>query len=300
MEKFVLCRPIGGLNDNLCQIEACWRYCERTGRTLVVDTMNSGGFGLPFGLFFKHVQGGKTVVFTPSNVFLGRLNLLAALPHCVSGRLDSYKADYGGQRNFIDSETKTQLTFDMELDHQEPVLVHHQIGGGKISANCVARLRLTDDFKRDVVDRLSTLGTDPYSAVVIRNSSDYQTDYQPVFAKIHRELMGKRLLVCSDDYQVLAHAKATLKGVEVLELPNFVQTNGIPIAHYALRVGANERYQLTLKAISDLIALAQADKLFLTKIKKNLYGVEYSGFTMLSAILSQNKGIVAHLMGLRG
>lgn len=36
--RLLLCRPLGGLNDILCQIESCCRYAERFGRTVVVET----------------------------------------------------------------------------------------------------------------------------------------------------------------------------------------------------------------------------------------------------------------------
>ena len=51
---------------------------------------------------------------------------------------------------------------------------------------------------------------------------------------------------------------------------------------------------------NDLIALAQSEKLFLTKINKTAQGYEYSGFTTLSGLLHQNKGIVARLLGVEG
>jgi hypothetical protein len=41
-DRFVLCMPAGGLNDVLCQIEKCWRYAERHGRKLVIDTAKTG------------------------------------------------------------------------------------------------------------------------------------------------------------------------------------------------------------------------------------------------------------------
>ena len=301
MERFVVCRPQGGLNDNLNQIELCWHYCNLTGRTLVVDTTRSGGFGLPFGFFFRPAQASMKTVFHPSFVFMAKLNAMTARPACVSGRLNSYQASFDPAcRNFVEQDTRVRVTFDMRKDHPEPVLVHHQCNGGQISVNCLARLRLTDDFKRDVIDRIAPLKSAPYSAIVIRNSSDYQTDFQAVLARVHPEVVGKRLLVCSDDYQVLAHAKATLSDVDVLELPDFVHTNGMPAAAYALQAGARERYLLTLKAVCDLIALAQSEKLFLTKINKTAQGYEYSGFTTLSGLLHQNKGIVARLLGVEG
>jgi len=38
MPRYVLCRPLGGLNDILCQIERCCRYAVRFDRIVVVET----------------------------------------------------------------------------------------------------------------------------------------------------------------------------------------------------------------------------------------------------------------------
>src|SRR5947209_3468047 len=37
-DRLLLCRPQGGLNDMLCQIEKCCQYADRVGRTVIVDT----------------------------------------------------------------------------------------------------------------------------------------------------------------------------------------------------------------------------------------------------------------------
>jgi hypothetical protein len=41
-ERYLLCRPHGGLNDTLCQIEKCWKYALKSDRVLIIDTRNSG------------------------------------------------------------------------------------------------------------------------------------------------------------------------------------------------------------------------------------------------------------------
>ena len=42
-KKYILCRPVGGLNDIFCQIEKCWQYAEKYNRILIVDTDKSQG-----------------------------------------------------------------------------------------------------------------------------------------------------------------------------------------------------------------------------------------------------------------
>ena len=45
-EQVVLCRPEGGFNDILCQIELCWRYADAHERVLVVDTAVTADVGV--------------------------------------------------------------------------------------------------------------------------------------------------------------------------------------------------------------------------------------------------------------
>ncbi|MEY3069700.1 MAG: hypothetical protein RLZZ456_1399 [Pseudomonadota bacterium] len=55
-ERYLLCRPEGGFNDMLCQIELCWHYAEANGRTLIVDSAVTG-FGDDFATYLRPADG---------------------------------------------------------------------------------------------------------------------------------------------------------------------------------------------------------------------------------------------------
>src|SRR5258706_14784819 len=87
----LLCRPCGGLNDILSQIDNACRYAELTGRIVVVETDS------PSAMHFKDAF---------SNYFISKqpyLRLSAAhhkhlfdtldvYPKCLFGRVNSYAA----------------------------------------------------------------------------------------------------------------------------------------------------------------------------------------------------------------
>ena len=78
-EKFLLCRPQGGLNDTLCQIELCWRYAARFNRTLIIDARKSG-LHADFSEFFQQKKASNKILLDVSSEmfdFLNRTRMLS-------------------------------------------------------------------------------------------------------------------------------------------------------------------------------------------------------------------------------
>lgn len=61
--RYLLCRPRGGINDTLNQIELCWRYARSYNRILVVDTeyLVSSGICISFSELFETHKNLDTV-----------------------------------------------------------------------------------------------------------------------------------------------------------------------------------------------------------------------------------------------
>ena len=86
--KYVLCRPRGGLNDMLCEIEKCRMYAQQHGRKLLIDTAFSG-FKDHFWRYFE--------LFMPDPMIEGVLNYsaldrMSTLPHFVQGNVSTFQA----------------------------------------------------------------------------------------------------------------------------------------------------------------------------------------------------------------
>lgn len=288
-ESFLLCRPRGGLNDTLCQIEKCWQYAGRSNRTLVIDTRDSGLFG-EFSDFFAltdasikaipHMAGSGLPSRTPS-----------CYPPQISARLDKYRAIYSKESgNFIEKKSGVPVTFDFDQDYRETVLVHEQCGGGTASFAVLERIRLSDAIRQEVVGRLSRLGTG-YVAIHVRNT-DYQTDYEPLFNKLRHEVAGKRLLVCSDDANVISEARRYFYLSTILSSSAIPFTGQKPLHMQSTMKSKRDREIATINTIVDLCALGLARKLYFMNVTAGYP----SGFSSLARHLNENKNLVLDLL----
>lgn len=291
-ERFLLCRPQGGLNDNLTQIAACINYCNMFGRTLIVDTNRSGGFAMPFSKFFYSFSIGANTDFNPSKDLIGRFDQCSTFPHELQGRVSKYDVEYSLEcQNFIDTVTKRRTTFDFKSDYDAQILVHEQCGGSTRSIEALEKIRFVPDFKLAVSNRIASLGSN-YDAIVIRHAVDYQTNYISVLHDIQQQMLGKRLLVCSDNANVLTYARNYLKETEVLSFGDYPDTQGVPFAIWIKHnCPLNKRYHAVTAAVTDLFALARADQLILSRLMKD--GINgYSGFALLARELKNRPDLL--------
>ncbi|PPC88319.1 MAG: hypothetical protein CTY31_03855 [Hyphomicrobium sp.] len=112
MEKYVLCRPRGGLNDILCEIERCWAYSEKYNRTLVVDTTKSG-FRDDLSKYFEVKDQRAPVVLSLDTDLINAFNKMTAYPPALAGQIKNYEVrwnyDWGGFEHTITGE-RTQFS----------------------------------------------------------------------------------------------------------------------------------------------------------------------------------------------
>ena len=293
--KYLLCRPRGGLNDTLCQIEKCWQYAETHNRILIIDTeyLVAGGIGIEFSKLFCLIQCNQSIHLKLTPTLLENLNSLSTYPHSCSGRLNLYKVRYdAGCRNYKDTDNGIQLTFNFNEIYTEELLIHDQCGGGLIGTNCLARLRLTDKFKQDVLNLLTPLIEKKYLAIMIRNT-DYKTDYKPIFNEIYEKSINQRLLICSDSIEVQNYAKIFFDKSELITLGIPPDTGGMGLASFArLHCNDGQRYELMVKAVADLMGMANATESIFTRLTSN----RFSGFALLAGSLRKNPSVVNQLL----
>jgi hypothetical protein len=174
--KFLLCRPRGGFNDTLNQIEWCFRYAERFNRTLIIDTeyLVATGIGVNFSKMFRLTRPNTQIFLELTAKLTQHLNTLSTYPHACFGRLDSYQTRLNEQCKFIDITSGVALTFNFNKDYSEDVLLHDQLGGGQLGIDCLRRLRLTDSFRQDVLPLLQPLLGKTHLGIHIRNT-DFMT-----------------------------------------------------------------------------------------------------------------------------
>ncbi len=295
MTRFLLCRPVGGLNDILCEIEKCWRYAERHGRILVVDTLGSGLVD-HFDRSFERRSREAPVLLRASPAFIERLAGLSVLPSVLGdGRLLAYETRW---RRFhcIEAASGTPLTFDFSVDHDADLLVHQQSSGSLLSLDCLARLRFRDEVARAIRKRLP-VRPNGYDAIHVRNT-DMRTNYRRLFRRLRKALAGKDVLIASDDAASIAFAKAYFTDSNVFTVSDIPDTGGVRLHRNA----ALDRPATNLDSFVDLLAMAGAKSLHFERHETwnrwlGLFSERpVSGFAKLAEALHKRPDLVESLL----
>ncbi|MEO6394704.1 MAG: hypothetical protein ABIO40_02200 [Devosia sp.] len=290
LDKYLLCRPRGGLNDTLCQIEKCWKYAELHNRTLIIDTSRSG-IMLQYSAFFAPFDGGQVLDIDASRLADSDLNAMECYPPTIRGRINSYRTSRSVSRRLRDIDSKAELSFDFSLDHREQLLVHEQAGGGHLSFDFLRRVRFADDIATDIRHALKSLGASD-AAIHLRNT-DAKTSVRSILKKVKRELLGLRVLICTDDAATISIARETLNASQIVTASTIVRADGKPLHFRQAYSNDDQRRQATLNSLTDLCALASADRLYIAQLSRG----NYSGFAELAAFLAQNRDVLDRLLG---
>jgi len=289
--RWLLCRPQNGLNDMLCTIEAACRYAERFGRTVVVDTAFDGAshFRDRFSRYFVSRQADLLLDLEAVG---GGLDDLETAPACLRGRIGAYRARYDvALDRRVDADSGVPLTFDFEVDHPEPLLVHHHGNGGNRSFAALARLRLHDSLVDELVARLRAIGA-PYSALHIRHT-DYRSHYESELDALSRQVAGP-VFIATDNREALAHCRAAFGPDRVHAFADLPQAAGRTLHDLA---PSDDAWSRNRDAILDLVMLGLSTTLYTFKLAPNHIGTTTSGFSRLAIHLVENRPLLRELIG---
>lgn len=288
--KYLLCRPRGGLNDTLCQIEKCWQYCDKYNRILIIDTTRSGIF-IKFSDIFRDITN-SNYLFELSNEKIIEINNLTCQIKEIERKLDSYQSIYIKGQNYNLVGINKKISFDFDKDYQEDLLIYEQCGGGTDSFKLLKKLTLVDELKSKIKNlKLKT----KYKSIHVRNT-DYKTDYITLFNNIKSELKDSDVLVCSDDRNVINKAIDILSESNVFtKTKNDFSRDGIPIHSKSNNYTLEEKKILTENSLIDLILLGLSDKIYYSNISNFDFTV-ISGFTKLSLLLNEEKSLINQLI----
>ncbi len=268
MERFLLVRPRGGLNDTLVQLERTRRHAALYGRTLVVD-LSQCGVRLPFDQVFAALKNFGCPVETFDENWAERL-------------VDA-----------ITSAGSRRVTFDLRRDHHAGVLVHQSAGGGIASIGLLRRVALAPDLANAVVSRLAMLPGD-HDAIHVRHT-DIRTDAERLFANCGPMLESRDVLVCTDNADVQRNAAAHLpRAARVMHLSPVPDRAGAPL-HEGLIDNPSEQ---AVSLFSDLIAMARARALIFAPLNKPGFRAQFSGFSILAEMLRIEPQVTNTLLSL--
>lgn len=300
LERVLLCIPHGGLNDTLGQIEKCRRYAKAFDRVLIIDTHRKSGILSHFSDFFEITDsGGVTVVPEVDESLQHHLNALTCNPPAVQNRIGKYASLFSSEwRNVCEKTSGGLITFDFEKDHEAQLLVHEQCGDGYLSEQLLPRLRLSTRARSEISMSLARLPR-PYVGVHVRNT-DYRTDYLPLFESIYDKTIGRNVLVCSDDPDVIVHARSFFRDSVVITATTIPNSARKPLHLRNSYDSQEERVQATIMALTDLLALGGAEELCYAKSVTSGEPLRLgkSGFSLLADHIFRNKHLIASLLGL--
>lgn len=290
--RFLLCRPQGGLNDILCQIEKCCRYAEQFGRTVIVDTayINSYYFRDNFSSYFTSKQ---TRLILSVDAYANNLQDFRVYPETLYGRLNSYEAYFENKYlAFCDNLSGHPISFDFKQNYSHSLLVHHQCGGGTLSQFALLRLTLKQSIVNELIKRMSIVGGS-WMGVHVRNT-DYSTDYVSLLNEIKMS-STKKLYLATDSLIVKDRFQNELKNMTVYSMAKLLSSDSKPI-HEILNPADNDVYSINIDAILDLLMLSFSKKIYFHYLEPNNNNAKISGFSLLSNNLWNNKLILKYLI----
>lgn len=292
--RYLYARVRGGFTDQMVQLEKCRLYAAEHDRILILD-LSRTGLREPLSHVFDPTKDFGCQVEDWSPAWDAALDACLDLqPEAFRGRLSTARCAWNGKRGFCaDVDTGDPSLFDFGRDHPAQVLFYEQAGGGAAAFHALQRLRLKPDIATDLARRILDLGPD-YDAVHIRHT-DYKTDHRRFLTRLRPLLRGRRVLICTDNAEVRRSAQAQLDPTTtVLGLSEVPDVGGKPLhsMEWPDQHGAN------LALVGDLLALALSRRLVFTRLSGgNKNGVQYSGFSLLAAALSDNRALVWSLLG---
>lgn len=290
-KRVLLCIPHGGLNDTLCQIEKCRDYAEKYNRTLYIDTRKSGLLSNFSDFFQMKNTANVSLVGKIGKVEVEELNRLSTRPVILQGKVGSFQLEYSTElQNLCEKDSGIPVTFNFEIDHKEHLLIHAQFGGGSLSYRLLNNLYLSEVVRVKILENLSMLPNN-YIGIHVRNT-DYKTDYRSFFQSIAKNVSHANLFVCSDDAYVIQQARLFFKSSNIIEIDAIPNNNNGPLHHPNPSQNDLERRNITTKALTDLICLANADELYYANVSHGFP----SGFSRLARYMHENKHLINSLL----
>jgi hypothetical protein len=290
--QYILCRPMGGLNDVFSQIEKCCRYAELTGRSMVVDTAYPGiDYGVAFSEIFISRQQKLHLDFKGLPADLTQASIY---PPALQNHLHDYVIKRTPPAPYVEAHSGQAIEIDFQKRYEHDILVHHQLGSWFNSHFLFLRLGLKPEVTQLFLKRLAQIGG-PYVGVHIRHT-DYQSDYGDLLERFKKK-PPRRLFLATDNHSVLQTFRTELGTSEIFSFAQDLSLNGEPV-HMASSGGL---YPLRRNqdALVDLLLLALAQSIQVAPLTGRTGWSSfprYSGFSTLAIRLNRNRILLDHFL----
>jgi len=337
-EKYVLCLPKGcGFNDVLCQINEAYKFSKKSNRTLLIDTRLSGLADSLCNYFDLLIQDNR-IKLNLKDEDLYKLNKLTCFPNEFEGKIDWIYHRFAAidskkmntwryfnsihnllklffyvfnnvKLNTISLKTKfianylniRKNKFYTQFDNLETnpaeLIVHHMSGGGEESIETLSLFKLKNEIINKINLKIKFLGVD-YDAIHIRNT-DYKSEYATFLERVKMKTLGRRILLSTDNPDVIYLAKETMKQTEIVEIEKYFPKSKRKSSPLHFQWGmSKETIQLNnIIMLADLIGMAKSKNLFYPNLTENIHLARFSGFSLLAENLKSRPVLIDQLMG---
>jgi hypothetical protein len=262
--KILVVRPLGGLNDVLCQIEYARKISLKTRRRLAIQTETGNKdlahkFGQNFGSIFEFVDGTSS----PSQIELRGLLLSSK---------DVFPPQYGAPERLLEGSLE-EITkgkhnrHKIKLGHHNSfdVIVHESWGGGILGVKLLKRIALNEDlllkFQRELVDLPSKS-----TGIHFRNT-DYKSERGALNDLVRRSRSSSPIVLASDDESVKEFLRTEHPNRKIFSVSDFIRSES--------------NLTKTEMAVAQLLILAMCHDLIIVPLSKD-HRAKFSGYSYLA------------------
>jgi len=277
--KYVLCRPQGGLNDNLCIIFNCIEYCKKYNRILLIDTNYDNTYNFNFCDVFKFIN--DSFIIYDSNKIKEIINNknLSIYPNEIKDLYD-YKITYKSGIGIVLINTNIKTSINFNINYNNDIILHTTTGGGNYSHSLIKLLKLTDYYINDIIQKYNQIPK-PYLSIHIRNT-DIKCDYKSIYEKNKEQINKSNIFLATDSIEAFNYFKSlNLKIFSFTKLPDIIYKN----YHYSNM----DKKEILLNTISDLLLLGLGNDFIYSEENKG-------GYYKLAYFLYQNKDILHNIL----
>ena len=295
--KIVFSRPLGGLNDTLCQIRKAWAFAHATGRTLALDTRESG-IMVSFTDLFEFLDDLVPILWDPSNDQISEWNSLTVTPAALQGEVAKFFGTPWPDRFSLIPDFDGAIRLPPNNVDSE-LVIHHQRGGGNQSHKLLKQIRVTPEVTRWIRNELNDLPR-AYAAIHVR-ATDYSTNTQWFLRKVKKRLSRRPVVVCSDNPQVAEDAREIFPGKQLILLPQpELVPAGSPLHEPNKYQSYSDKLLATKHLLRDVAAMSGASEFYYTFIEQaGKFGEpRASGLTRLVTSLVDHPEIRRSFLGL--
>ncbi|MEO1562375.1 MAG: hypothetical protein AAFR98_02975 [Pseudomonadota bacterium] len=299
MKRYLLCRALGGFNDQLNQINFCRKYAEKWDRHLIIDTRVTG-LNRNFFSVFEQVKEAEIPISDASDFPDDFYNSMEVYPNCLKGAFFNFEHEVlrilieGRTINLpvvtVDGVTEslrisaktdgTLFPIDNLPDFEEELVVHQSFGGGPEGVDALSFFRLRKDLADHIIGRLCALPQNLVSVHV--RSTDMRGDFETFFKTLDQHIADEVLLICSDNRSVVESAKESFTSNKVMSVSDVPDIKGRALHYRKDYIGSDASMR---DLFLDLLALASAPQLCMPIVHYKSEKPMLSGFSILADVL---------------